>query len=443
MKRYCNIIIGLLFCLLAGQSLAACSPGYDGSNLIAFIREGQLWTIDGNGANAFTVVAQETPVVGYTWSPDHRMLSFRTLEASFAKTNAARQLPVHAVSGLIGDAPSTLNTIGIDGGSPIPIALSSPDVRYSNALWNASSTRLLHRQTSKAALQTPGEAHWWILQNDQPGGIAAKALPTSYSIPSFSYYNNLVAGNSERGLFTSTLGGSDIGYLTLTPLPGHPLPAPLERVLWQPAHEQASLLYALPAAGKRGTVQLVQRTLDGQTKILTTCSCRQFAWSPDGNAIVYSEGATLSILNLRDKTTFTLKGEESSVPYWSPDSRFLLLDGEHTLILVSLAQRQQQLLLSEQQGSEEAATGDAALPSVGALLQPIANSVWAASSRQFLFNAHKRLLWQGSPLPSGPGLYTVRLDEAGRLQGPPAIITKGNISQAGWTYQDPDTTFLY
>src|SRR5579871_6908403 len=111
-QRY---VMLLLLLLLAGPvSLAACSPGHLGSNVIAFVRDGQLWTIDPDGANAFAIVAQHTPpVIGYSWSPTHQVLSFRTLDSDFAKTPAARQLPTQAVTGLIGSAPSDANTIGI------------------------------------------------------------------------------------------------------------------------------------------------------------------------------------------------------------------------------------------------------------------------------------------------------------------------------------------
>ena len=67
---------------------SACSPEHSGGNEIAFIRNGHLWTIDPSGANAFQVVSADTPVIGYSWSPDHHILVFRTLDAQFAKTTS-------------------------------------------------------------------------------------------------------------------------------------------------------------------------------------------------------------------------------------------------------------------------------------------------------------------------------------------------------------------
>ncbi len=148
-------ILLLLLLLLAG--LASCSPGHLGSNVIAFIRNGQLWTIDPNGANAFEVFASDVPAVGYNWSPNHQLLASRSLDPDFAKTAAAKHLTSNPINGLIGDVPSTVNTIGVDGGMPIPIAFSNPDVLYSNTMWNITNARLLYRQSPKLPPSSPND----------------------------------------------------------------------------------------------------------------------------------------------------------------------------------------------------------------------------------------------------------------------------------------------
>src|SRR5947209_5717486 len=112
MKHRC--IIAFLLLLFTG--LVSCSPGHLGSNEIAFVRDGQLWTIDPDGANAFAIVAQSTPVIGYGWSPTHQLLVFRTLDESFARTPAGKHITSNPTTGLPGDLPATLNTVGIDGG---------------------------------------------------------------------------------------------------------------------------------------------------------------------------------------------------------------------------------------------------------------------------------------------------------------------------------------
>jgi hypothetical protein len=442
--------LALLLIILVA-SLASCSPGHLGSNVIAFLRDGHLWTIDPNGANAFDTVAQDTAVIGYTWSPNHQLLAFRTLDSSFARTAAARQLESNPLTEQISDIPSTINTIGVDGGTPIPIAFSSPQIRYSQATWNISGTRLLYRQTPTTAHPDPGQVAWWISQNDQPGGIALKALPESYSLPSLSYIiqQQKTIGNSIRGIFTTTLAGTNMRYIRSTPLSGHPLPATLERILWQPAHQDTHFLYAIPASTPaaanvdRLTLQLVLGSVNGQNTPLATCTCTQFTWSPDGNSILSSDGTNDTILRLADHSSFTIRDMGTSVPYWSPDSQFLLLDGRHTLVLVQVAQRQETLMLSDSSTAPTADSFPPTLPATNDLLQPVANSIWAADSRHFLFLTHNRLLWCNTPLRSGKGLYTVEINNAGQPQGSPTIVDTGNDSQAGWNYQDANASFLY
>jgi hypothetical protein len=449
-----KLTICLLLLLLIVPGLAACSPGHVGGNEIAFVRDGHIWTIDPDGANAFEIVSQSTPVVGYSWSPNHQLLSFRTLDESFAKTAAARHLASNPMTQLPGDAPSTLNTVGIDGGFPITIISSDTSVAYSNAWWDADGNRLLYREESVSPPPDPDTVLWWVSQSDQPNGIARKLLPGSFSIPSLSTENQMATGNSRNGLFTTTLAGTDLRYLIHGPLPGHPLPATLERVLWQPAQQNPAILYAIVPTGQAfnappDTVQLVLRAPDGHIATLTTCTCTQFAWSPDGRHILYSTGSTYSVLNADGNLLYRFPAETGSVPYWSPDGQFLLLDGLHTLLLVKPTAKQSRVLLSDG-GQPEPATGTgitsagaSTAGSVNALLQPASNSPWAADSRHFLFLTRGRLLWQGKTLSAGKGLYTVAIDDRGNTQGAPTLVDSGNDIQAGWTYENPNTSFLF
>ncbi len=460
----------LLIFLLLAVLLASCSPGHIGNNEISFVRDGHLWTIDPDGANAFEVTSISAPVIGYEWSPDHRIFAFRTLDSDFSKTAAGQHVTSNPVTGLTNDVPSVINTIGIDGGTPVPIAVSGAGFQHSNAWWNPAGNRLLYREEATSVIQNAGTQSWWISQNDQPLDIARKLLPDSYSIPSLST-NNMAIGNSSQGLFTTTLAGTQFQFIHQGVLPGHPLPASLERILWQPAHQNPSILYAIAtettskvpsylckggSGGVRGgdpcgrplgsnttamTIQLILRDSQKQTRTIVTCSCTQFAWSPDGNSVLYSTGAQYTILNSKDLSSFSVSGEYGSVPYWSPDSQFIILDGQHTLQLVSVANRRQQQLLTDVASGSDAAFSP--LPDSRTLLQPISNSIWASDSRQFLFLSRNRLLWQGKNLGSDKGLYTVSIDDNGRVQGSPAVIDSGNDSQASWTYEDPNTSFLF
>jgi len=434
--------------LLLLVSMAACSPGHVGGNEIAFLRDGQLWTIDPDGANAFEIAGNDPAVVGYSWSPTHQLLTFRTLDPDFAKTSAGKHIASDPLTELAGDVPSTLNTIGIDGGSPIPIIFSSPDVEYSNAWWNTTGNRLIYREGSTASSHSPGTVLWWVSQNDQPGGIARKLLPTTISIPSITSDNSMAIGNSRQGIFSTTLAGTNFHLLTQGILPGHPLPASLERILWQPAHSHPLLLYAtiatsppqLPGA-KPATpvVQLVLANGSGGTASIATCNCTQFAWSPDGNSILYSVGATYSVYNLTTHSAFSIHGEDCSVPYWSPDSRLLLLDGLHTLALITIASQTQQILLSD----NTTGTTAAALLNANALAQPASNSLWAADSKRFLLLTRGRLYWQDQKLAAGEGIYAVALDTSGKIHDLPTVVDTGHDSQPGWSYENPNTSFLF
>jgi hypothetical protein len=460
----------LLILLLLAVFLSACSPGHIGNNEISFVRDGQLWTIDPDGANAFEVTSNNTQVIGYAWSPDHRILAFRTLDSDFSKNETGRHITSNQVTGLTNDVPSVINSIGIDGGTPIPIAVSSAGIQHSNAWWNPAGSRLLYREESTNVIQNAGTQSWWISQSDQPLDIARKLLPYTYSIPTLSL-NNMAIGNSNQGIFTTSLAGTQFQFILQGALPGHPLPASLERILWQPFHINPSILYAIatettgkvpPFLCKGGSsgvgsgdpcgrplgsnttampVKLILRDSQEQTKTLAICSCTQFAWSPDGNSILYSTGTQYTFLNIKDLSSFSVSAEYASVPYWSPDSRFIILDGLHTLHLVNVVSQRQQVLLRDIASGSD--TAYSPLPDSSALLQPISNSIWSSDSQQFLFLTRNRFLWQGKKLDSGEGLYTVSIDGNGRVQGSPAVVDTGNDSQASWTYEDPNTSFLY
>src|SRR5262249_885783 len=156
-----------------------------------------------------------------------------------------------------------------------------------------------------------------------------------------------------QGIFTTTLAGTEKRTLSTGALSGHPLPATLERILWRPQHQNQSFVYAVSDGQEQQAlplfVQLILSTIDGHTTPLARCACTQFAWAPNGNYLLYTTGTDYTLLNIANKSTFRVAGEDGSVPYWSPDGQFLVLEGQHTLQLISIQQKRVQLLLSDTQ----------------------------------------------------------------------------------------------
>src|SRR5215471_18765809 len=100
----------LLTFLLLAIFLSSCSPGHIGNNEISFVRDGHLWTVDPDGANAFEVTSNSTTVIGYEWSPDHRIFAFRTLDSDFSKNVTGQHVTGNPITGLTHDVPSIINT---------------------------------------------------------------------------------------------------------------------------------------------------------------------------------------------------------------------------------------------------------------------------------------------------------------------------------------------
>src|SRR5579875_1806507 len=135
-----------LLLLLALPTLAACTPGHSGSNEIAFIRNGHLWTINPDGSDAFAIVNDPLPVLSYSWSPSHQYLVYRQLDPTFASTTAGKHISNNPLTMEPGDLPSTINTISINGGTPMPKKKTIADIIQNSVAIADVGDHFIYRQ---------------------------------------------------------------------------------------------------------------------------------------------------------------------------------------------------------------------------------------------------------------------------------------------------------
>jgi len=152
--------------------LSACAVK-PASGEVAFVRNGQLWMVQSDGTGARTIGGGF--VIGYSWSPNHHQLVYRTSNSSH---------PV-AAAGVFGapDTSGNLTTISVNGGYGIQISPDAPALDRSDAWWNPDGSRLLYRQEYPGTLSS---AEFVVSQSDQPLGIAAKSVDNASAIPVLS-----------------------------------------------------------------------------------------------------------------------------------------------------------------------------------------------------------------------------------------------------------------
>lgn len=410
--------------LLGVLALGACAPRA-GSEVIAFLRDGQLWTVNADGSDVTSIVSGH--VVGFAWSPDHHQMVIRFGGAG-ASATAFAGAP---------DAPSSLGIVSVDGGNVLAITPDAAGVARSDAWWNGNGNRLVYREGfPPAAGQEPTSVLYWLSQSDQPVGIARKPILDTASIPAPDADGSRIAvidplGRVRVGAANTT--GRVVASGALQTLANGSRPA---RVLWQPHHQ--AVLFAQIASD--GTLELALTNLDGHAlAAVQVTDVLDYAFSPDGLllAIRTPAGFEIRTLDRAGEHTAALAWPDSdpaALAWWSPDGRYLLVRDHTGLQLADTRHRTVRQLLT----STEASAGTVAPQS----WHPLAGSPWSADGRRVVFADSGTGNWLGHALPSplrgSGGLYVA--DVMG--SGTPTLIDSGADLWPTWSGQDASASFL-
>jgi hypothetical protein len=421
--------------LLAMGWLATLSSGcgvHPGGDALAFVRGGQLWTIQADGSDAHRIANGD--IIGFAWSPDHHQLVFRT---TTQQEVAAPSTPLAAAPDALGD----LYVTSINGGSPVQISQSLGLLARSDAWWNPDGNRLLYRENIPLVSGRPGPLSYIESQADQPLGIASKTLQGVASLPVLAADGSRVAvidpdGNVRVGP-PETLG-SVVASGVLLMLPGSSRPG---RVLWQPHHN--ALLYATAATAASAGVAVVLRDLRGGARTLVTVPVLlDAAFSPDGSRMLVRTPQDFSLWNIAQTSAPLFSWPESdpsAIAFWSPDGRAVLVDDASGSQLISIARRTVTPLLAFATQINPHATQPPLL------WHPATCSPWSPDGTRIVFVAANDDTWHGSALPklsSGTrGLYMGTINSDG-TPGAARLIDPQGDAAPSWSYADPSSTFL-
>lgn len=421
------LVVGWLSLALAGVAGCALHPGGDA---LAFVRGGQLWTIQPDGSNAHKIAGG--PVVGYAWSPDHHELVFRTSTDSHAQPPSDPRLAAP-------DAPGDLYVTTINGNSPLQISPSLGGLSRSDAWWNSDGNRLLYRQYYGGPSAAPANATYIESQADQPLGIASKTLLDTAGIPVLSHDGSRVAvvdadGNLRVGA-PAAVGAVVAGGAELRLSSGR-----LARVLFQPGHN--AILYATGAAnGAQGDALLLRDLAGGSARtIFSAPDVLDASFAPDGSLLLVRTSQQFSVYRLATPSSpvYTWPDDDpSAIAYWSPDSRLVLVQDSHGSQLANPNARTVVPLLVY-----ATTLGPVTAPASGQW-QPAAGSPWRPDGSGIIFAATGADTWHGRLLGASgeQGIYVGVING----DGTPGDATRIDTAQdlvPSWSYADPSTTFL-
>lgn len=443
--------VALLLLALVSALLTACSPGHTGGDEIVFLRDGSVWTISPDGSNLQQI--ESGGFIGAAWSPDHHQIVLRMQDGARAQAGSFFGQ---------GDSASELGVTAIDGGNILQITPPNSGLWRSDAWWDGSGNRLLYREepasgsaahgrsSEERASGITGTPQWKLSQADQPAGIARKDLPASVTLPAVNSDGTLIASIDASGrvlLGPPGVAPRVLASGALTILPGSvPYPA---RPLWQPGG--GHLLYAVAGTTPDATTLLLSDTSGHSQPLLTVSQLQQYVWSPDGQHLLLRTAEALLIYSASGVEQFAWTHPGGLVlPFWSPDSRFVLVFTPEGISLINVAARQMLQVLSGTVALPPAPTSAEQAP----FLRPAVNSPWKSDSSAFLFTNDGQGIWAAQPgkaLPSGSGtgdgLYSSELDnsaQAGHNSAArfPTLLDWGEHQSVSWSTLDPNCAFL-
>ncbi len=415
----------LALCCLA-TLFAACSV-QPGGDLLAFVRDGNLFVVAPDGSDLREIAARD--IVGGAWSPDHHQLVFRAGQDAF--TASASLEP--SDTGSNPDAVSDLYIASISGGAPLRITPDASVFARSDAWWNPDGNRLLYREEYDAPQTAPV---YIVSQSDQPVGIARKAVSDIVSVPVLSADGSQVAGIDITGnlrLGAPGQTGKIVAKNVLLALPGSNRPA---RVLWQP-HTQA-LLYPIASPGG---ITLVLRDPKGSTRTIGTVPVLlDAAFASDGKHLLIQTPQDFQLWPIGNASQAAWRVAESdplALPWWSPDGSKLLLQNNVGWRLVDVATGTVMPLLASTSDSPSQITSSTRW-------YPAAGSPWSPDGTRMVFASTAAGSWQSHtlPVPKGAaGIYVARIAGAAS-SAQPSLLASGNVRAPTWSYLDPSTVFL-
>lgn len=423
--------LAALLALAAVLALLAGCDFHSGGDQIAWLTGDQLWVANPDGSSPRQLAPRT--VAGFAWSPDHRELVFRY-------NGFTNPPPAGAVWASV-ENPSQLAVVSISGGSATDITPPANGQSRSDGWWDPQGNRLLYREYGSAG--GASAAVYYDSQDDQPIGIARKVVLGSISIPTLAPDGMRVAvidpdGNVLLGPPAQTGAIKARGALAALPATGRP-----GRLLWRPGHDQ--LVYPAPAdAPDATTLRLLDIASGLSTDITSITNLLDASFSPNGALLLLRGPQTTLIWPVNGQAPVGVIHESDPLAqaYWSPDSRWLLMEDSTGLTLYSATAEFHGVATVTYAAplAEPQTTG-------GTAWRPATANPWKPDSSAFVF-ATAGASWFGpngqraSLRPNGPaGIWVEQLGASGP-SGAPTLIASGNVTSPSWAYSDPSTVLL-